>query len=40
MKISEAWLKDVVGHKLKSINIEEVLTQLGLEVDSVERLEL
>ena len=38
MKISEAWLHDLVGHKLKGINIEEVLTQLGLEVDSVEPL--
>ena len=38
MKISEAWLHDLVGHKLKAINIEEVLTQLGLEVDSVEPL--
>ena len=36
MKISEAWLHDLVGHKLKAINLEEVLTQLGLEVDSVE----
>ena len=38
MKISEAWLHDLVGQKLKGINIEEVLTQLGLEVDSVEPL--
>ena len=36
MKISEAWLKDVVGDQLKSINIEHVLTQLGLEVEKIE----
>ena len=36
MKISEAWLKDTVGDQLKSINIEHVLTQLGLEVDKIE----
>ncbi len=36
MKISESWLKDLVGDKLESINIEDVLTQLGLEVDKVE----
>jgi len=36
VKISESWLKDLVGDKLESINIEDVLTQLGLEVDKVE----
>lgn len=38
MKISEAWLYDLVGKKLKAINVGEVLTQLGLEVDSTEPL--
>ena len=38
MKISEAWLKDLVGDKLNSLDIEGVLTQLGLEVDKVESI--
>lgn len=36
MKINEAWLRDLVGEKLSCIDIDDVLTKLGLEVDKVD----
>ena len=36
MKISEAWLRDIVGEKLRTVVVQDVLTQLGLEVEGTE----